>query len=120
MTAQANSAAQASARSQPGPPICATRMPTSAATDVMASERWCQASARTALLPISSPSAATRRNMTSLTTMTTTSTPSPTTEGIRWLGERISCTLSTARKSAAPLSAVETISALMGSALPWP
>ena len=43
-------AAQSSARAQAGPPIKADEMPTAAARDVSASERWCKASASRALL----------------------------------------------------------------------
>ena len=56
ITPEARSAAQSSADSQPGPPISAMQMPTKAAAEVMASERWCQASAETAVLPTDSPS----------------------------------------------------------------
>jgi hypothetical protein len=53
MTAAATKAAQSSADSQPGPPQSATAMPMKAAAEVMASLRWCHASAFTAVLPVS-------------------------------------------------------------------
>src|ERR1043166_2972511 len=74
MIIDAKSAAQSSADSQPGPPIRAIEIPTNAAAEVIASERWCQASAATAWLPSSWAPRNTRRNRVSLMATTTTST----------------------------------------------
>jgi len=48
----ATSAAQSSAASQPRPPINAMLIPMKAASELIASARWCQASASTAELPV--------------------------------------------------------------------
>ena len=82
ITPEARSAAQSSADSQPGPPISATEMPTKAAAEVIASERWCQASAETTVLPTDSPSRRTRRNHSSLTMITPTSTTRVNARGV--------------------------------------
>jgi len=53
MIPQANSAAQSSAASYPSPMTSAIEIPMNAATEVNASERWCQASTRSAVLNVS-------------------------------------------------------------------
>ena len=94
-------------------------MPMNAAPDVIASLRWCQASVLTAVLPAASPARATNRNSISLATTTTTSTISVNGAGA-WWGVRISRTLSTAIRMAAPISTSDTTHATSGSALPCP
>ena len=83
MTPDAASAAQSSADSQPGPPQSAIEMPTNAAADVTASLRWCQASARTAVLPMSMPTARTRRARSHFVAITATITTSVHGAGVR-------------------------------------
>ena len=119
ITMLAASAAQSSAGSQPLPPMSAMLMPTNAASDVIASDRWCHASAVSATLADFSPAAATRRNNNSLMTTTPTSTTRVNGAGA-WCGIRISRTASMEIPAAAASKKIATIAADNASALPYP
>ncbi len=115
MTTAATSAAQSSAS---GIFVHrATVMPIAAAAEVMASERWCQASARTAPLCTSEPTASTDRKRVSLTTTTPSSTSRVNGSG-RWCGVRISRIDSIVITTEATISMSPTAAAAIGSALP--
>ena len=92
-------------------------MPTNAAAEVMASLRWCQASAWTAVLPTSCPTRCTRRKSVSFTSTTATSTTSVKGAG-PWCGVTISRTAWIPTPTAAPMSSSPTTDAASASALP--
>ena len=117
ITIDAASAAQSSAASQPGPRITAIEIPTNAAADVSASLKWCWASVRTAVLPISEPTVPTRRDNSTLIAITTTSTSSVHHAGA-WCGVLISRMASIAIPIAAPSSMSATAAPASASALP--
>ena len=99
--------------------MSATLMPTPAATDVMASLRWCQASVFTAELSKTLPSSETNRNKPSFTTTTTTRTMRVNGLGDR-CGSMISPNAVSVIHSAAPNNIAATMAEAIGSALPWP
>lgn len=92
-------------------------MPIKAAVEVSTSLRWCQASAVTAVLPISVPTASTLRKRISLQMITPPNTTSVKAAGA-WWGVRISRTARIMMLIAAAINIRATMAAAIESALP--
>lgn len=112
-------AAASSANAIDAPPISATLIPTAAASEVIASLRWCQASASTTELCIDAPSRDTNRNNPSFTATTPTNASSVNARGrsrgsVKWTADFATIPI------AASSIRIATTADAKGSAFPWP